>query len=72
MVALAGAVYCPTAIAIGLFDHRFLLMAWIMTGFLGLSLYLTFDRRMPLLNPGTLFFGTMVIGCLAGFTFGLG
>ncbi|MBX7200484.1 MAG: hypothetical protein K1X51_14045 [Rhodospirillaceae bacterium] len=67
MVAIAGAVYCPTAVAIGLFDNKFLLMAWIMAGFLGLSLYLALDRRMPLINPGTLFFSATVLGCLAGF-----
>lgn len=72
MIAIACALYCPAGLAIGFFDQRFLLMAWIMAGFLGLSVYFTLDWRMPLANPGTAFFSTAVVGCLAGFILGLG
>lgn len=71
-VAITSALYCPAGLAIGFIDQKFLLMAWVMAGFLGLSLYLTLDRRMPLANPGTVFFSATVLGCLGGFALGLG
>lgn len=72
MIAIACGLYCPAGLVIGHFDQRFLLMAWVLAGFLGLSLYLTLDRHMPLANPGTLFFGGSVLGCLGAFAFGFG
>lgn len=72
MIAIACALYCPAGIAIGSIDQRFLLMAWIMAGFLGLSLYFTLDRRLSLVNPSNLFFSVSVLGCLSGFALGIG
>lgn len=71
MVAIACALYYPAGLAIGFIDQKFLLMAWLMAGFLGVSLYLALDRRMTLLNPGTVFFSTAVLGCLGGFALGV-
>ena len=71
MVAIACVIYCAAGLAIGTFDQRFLLMAWIMAGFLGLSLYFTVDQRLSLANPGTMFFSAAVLGCLAGYGLGI-
>lgn len=71
MVAITCAIYWPAGLAIGTLDQKFLLMAWIMAGFLGLSLYFTLDRRMSLANPGTMFFSVAVLGCLAGYGLGI-
>ncbi len=72
MVAISCALYCPVGLGVAAIDQKFLLMAWFMAGFLGLALYLTVDRRLPLANPGTLFFSATIAGCLAAFVFGVG
>lgn len=71
-VAITSALYCPAGLAIGAVDQKFLLMAWVMAGFLGLSIYLTLDRRMPIANPGTVFFSGAVLSCIASFALGAG
>ena len=43
--------------------------AWLMTGPLGISVYLTFDGRGSLLNPYTLFFSAIVAGAAGGHVF---
>ena len=48
-------------------DPGFLLMAWLMGGFLLLTVYMTFDARGSLLNPYTLFFAGTVLACLGGY-----
>lgn len=67
LIAGSCATYFLGALGIGAIDSGFLLLAWLMTGFLAIALYLTLDGRGSLLNPYTLFFGGTVGASVAGY-----
>ena len=66
-ISLALSIYFFGALGVYEIDHVFLLGAWLMAGFLLLTVYFTFDKRASLLNPYTLFFSAAVLLCLGGY-----
>jgi len=62
-------VYAAGASGVGYFGSGLLLLAWLMTGPLGISVYLTFEGRGSLLNPYTIFFGTVVTAAVGAHVF---
>lgn len=67
MIAASSAVYVGGAIGIGLFDRGFLLMAWLMTVFLAVAVYLTLDAHGRLINAYTVFFSTIIAASAFGY-----
>lgn len=64
-VAVSLSAYALGASATGYYGTGLLLFAWLMTGPLGVTVYLTFDGRGSLLNPYTLFFAAIVSASVA-------
>jgi len=64
-IAVSVLIYALGAAAAGYFGSGLLLFAWLMTGPLAVTVYLTFDGHGSLLNPYTLFFFAIVAGCVA-------
>jgi len=67
MIAASCAVYVGGAIGVGLFDQGFLLLAWLMTVFLGVAVYLTLDAHGRLINAYTVFFTSVIALSVAGY-----
>lgn len=67
LIAVSCAAYFLGAAGIGQLDTGFLLLAWLMLGFLAIAVYLTLDAHGSLLNAYTLFFATLVGMSLGGF-----
>ena len=61
--------YFGGALAVGQFNRGFLLSAWLMTGPLFVSVYMTFEGRGSLLNPYTLVFAGVLTACVAAYFF---
>jgi len=67
-IATLALAYFGGALAVCLFNQGYLLAAWLTTGPLFVTVYLTFDGiRGSLLNPYTLFFAAVLVACVAGF-----
>jgi hypothetical protein len=66
-IAVGSAIYVGGAIGIGLFDRGFLLMAWLMTVFLAMAVYLTLDAHGRLVNAYTVFFASVIAASTAGY-----
>ena len=66
-IALSSAVYFLGAVGVGLHDRGFLLLAWLMAGFLGVAVYLALDGRGSLINSWTVFFGAVVSANVVGY-----
>ncbi len=60
-------VYFFGALGVYVFDHVFLLSAWLAAGPLLFAVYLTRDAKGSLLNPYTLFFSGLVVVNLCGY-----
>ena len=58
--------YFGGALCVLHFDEGFLLAAWLTTGPLFVTVYMTFEGRGSLLNPYTLFFTTILVACITG------
>lgn len=67
MIAVGSAIYVGGAVAIGLFDKGFLLMAWLMTVFLAVAVYLTLDANGRLVNAYTMFFAGVIAASTMGY-----
>ncbi|MCC6915261.1 MAG: hypothetical protein IT566_16300 [Rhodospirillaceae bacterium] len=67
MIAASSAVYVGGAVGVGFFDRGFLLMAWLMTVFLAVAVYLTLDSHGRLINAYTLFFTGVIAVSAAGY-----
>ena len=65
-IALSMLAYFGGALAIYRYDQGLLLSAWLATGPLFVTVYMTFQGRASLLNPYTLFFATILVACVAG------
>jgi len=66
-VAIFLAIYALGLYAVGFHDPGYLLLSWLMTGPLAVTVYLTFDGRGSLMNPYTLFFAAIVLGSFAAY-----
>ena len=66
-VAIFLAIYALGFYAVGFHDPGYLLLSWLMTGPLAVTVYLTFDGRGSLMNPYTLFFAAIVLGSFAAY-----
>ena len=69
-VAIFLAIYALGFYAVGFHDPGYLLLSWLMTGPLAVTVYLTFDGRGSLMNPYTLFFAAIVLGSFAAYVLG--
>lgn len=67
LIAAACTTYAVGALGIGAIDRGFLLMAWLIAGFLAVAIYLTLDAHGRLVNAYTLFFTAVIGACLAGY-----
>jgi len=67
VIGIAAFTYFFGALGIYAFDPVFLPLAWGMGGGLVVSVYLTLEGKGSLLNPYTLFFASVVAGCVAGY-----
>ena len=56
--------YSFGALGVYYFDTRYLLLAWLMTGPLVVTVYMTYEGRGSLLNPYTLFFAAIIAACV--------
>ena len=61
--------YFGGALAVGFFNQGFLLSAWLTTGPLFVTIYMTFEGKGSLLNPYTMFFATILVACIAAYFF---
>lgn len=68
-IGLLALVYFGGALGVGQFNQGFLLSAWLMTGPLFVTIYLTFEGRGSLLNPYTMFFATSLVACVGAYFF---
>ncbi len=66
VIAVSSAIYVGGAIAVGLLDKGFLLLAWLMTLFLAMAVYLTLDAHGRLFNAYTVFFAGIIGAAIAG------
>ena len=62
-ISATAAAYFLGALAIETFDTLYLLMAWLMAGFLAMSLYAS--KKGHPVNGATAFFTLVVGGCIA-------
>lgn len=69
LIAFSCAAYFLGAVGIGLLDRGFLLLAWLMTGFLAIAIYLTLDAKGSLINAYTVSLGGIVALNVAGYFF---
>ena len=69
-VAIFLAIYALGLYAVGFHDPSYLLLSWLMTGPLAVTVYLTFDGRGSLMNPYTLFFAAVVLASFAAYVLG--
>jgi len=69
-VAIFLAIYAVGFYAVGFHDPGYLLLSWLMTGPLAVTVYLTFDGRGSLMNPYTLFFAAVVLGSFGTYVLG--
>lgn len=66
-ICATTAAYFFGALTVYKIDPVFLLAAWLMGGFLLITVYVTFDRSTSLLNPYTLSLTGGVAACLIGY-----
>ena len=66
-VCVLVVTYFGCALAVHYFNHGFLLSAWLTTGPLFVTVYMTFEGRGSLLNPYTLFFTAILVSCVAAY-----
>ncbi len=67
-IAASSAIYVGGAVGVGLFNQGFLLLAWLMTVFLAMAVYLTLDAHGRIVNAYTLFFtGIIALSATAHF-----
>jgi len=66
-ICIAVCVYFFGALGVSTINHGFLLMAWLLSGFLAVTIYMTIEARGTFLNPYTMFFATGVLICLGGY-----
>jgi H+/Cl- antiporter ClcA len=58
-------IYFVGGLGVRYFDSGSLLVAWLATGPLAVTIYLTYEGRGSLLNPYTLFFSTILVAGVA-------
>jgi len=66
-VCVLVVIYLGGALVVDYFNRGFLLSAWLTTGPLFVTVYMTFEGRGSLLNPYTLFFAAILISCVAAY-----
>jgi ABC-type Fe3+-siderophore transport system permease subunit len=68
-IGVCCAIYFLGALGVYTVDQGYLLFAWLMSGLLGVAVYLTLDLRGSLANPYTLFFAAVVMSSLGGYIY---
>ena len=68
-ISALAIAYFGGALAVGFFNQGFLLSAWLTTGPLFVTIYMTFEGKGSLLNPYTMFFATILVVCVAAYFF---
>ncbi|MGE3333162.1 MAG: hypothetical protein AB7I36_05930 [Rhodospirillaceae bacterium] len=59
-IAVSSAIYVGGAVGVGIINQGFLLLAWLMTVFLAMAVYLTLDAHGRLINAYTIFFTSII------------